>query len=943
MVHGFSATDGSEVFAYVPSMFLPMLENLTATPYQFTYYADGEIRYREISSTQHIVTGGFGAGAKGLFALDVSTPANPRMLFELAGTDAGYIAGEHANYIGHIYGRPTIARLPDNNWYIVSGNGYGSGQTARLVLIRLSDGARTTILTNDASPTNGLSAPALVDVNGDGKANIAYAGDLNGNMWRFDLANNTASLLFAAGAGKPITIEPDVARHPSGIGIMVYFGTGKVLSQADMTTTGTQSFFGIWDEDFVATDLAANRLLVQTLEEQTDTWAGNERTVRIVRNEATPVWEGDNRNLGWRVDFPLQGERLIGRPQVRAERIQFVTTNPTSDPMSNEPGDGSWYMQLSLESGGSLSPAVPLYDLDRSGVLDAGDALSIDIDDADGVPTPTPFYPLALNLGPGNIAQPAFARVRQDIDAVFINALLLPPPEDPRLQAVGFGGDLDVMTDSPSGPLVNPHSPSHPKFDLYGTAYPDPSNDRSGPARGPMNIHLAADGAGNRMDGHHRAYDKVHGVDYVDFFDIEPRARRSQLRLDPGTLHTYTDADGNVITGPFTAIRELNQPAEDVNGNAMISDTQKFIVVLTNADLSQGVELQIGCRKWPSFVYQEMITPKLKAGVLPASLTDEQGESLVFTLEDIKNDTGCDNPTLRLTVTGRVGAEDVMHGTLPGCVNNTHQYTGEVKEAGTHPHITDNQEKQSEGYRIRNGALTMQLLQVGPNNERQYVLQPTSQLPTSKQTLGKGGIYANAFTVAKVQGKDVFTLVTAANGLLYEASVFWNFGDMWEFQQQGQPVACYGASTYNAVTTNELGGLNKAQYDGLVEDLRLNDELRAAYAGALDALANAKTEEQVRAALMALAAIFEERSGDWGVNKDLFMSDYHRLRSYAHEFKFKLDLLDIDKDLFSPPPPVELAVDGTPATVQDIELDLLPAAGPNYAPGRRSWIDITPN
>jgi hypothetical protein len=946
MVHGFDATNGNEIFGYVPSMLLPGLENLTETPYQFTYSADGELRYRNIATNQHIVAGGLGAGGKGLFVLDVTTPADPAVLFELSGNDGSHIDANHyLPYLGHIYGRPTIARLPDNEWYVVAGNGYGSGAGPLLVLIRISDGVITTIGPNPAlvdDAENGLSAPALVDVNSDGKVDFAYAGDLQGNLWRFDLTGRFATRLFAAGAGKPITVEPDIARHPSGVGIMIYFGTGRLLNVSDVDDQSTQSIFGIWDEDFVTAELPGNSLLVNTLTPLTGTWDNSTRFVRIVEDEQLPNWYGIGRNLGWRVDLPRAGERLLGRPQVRADRIQFITTHPPSYLESLVPGDGSWFIQLSLESGGSLNPPVPLYDLDRSGVLDEGDALLLQ-DDNNPDADPVAYYPLGLNLGPGNIAQPAFARVEQDIDAVFVNALLLPVPPDPDDPGIGFGGDMDVTTDSPAGPMVSPHDAGHPRFSLYGTAYPDPSSPNSPPARGPMNMHLEADGLGDTVDGHHRAYDKVHGVNYVDFFDIEPRARRSLLRLDAGTLYQTVDANGDPIQQPFTAIRELNQPLESPWGNPLFGEDQKFIVVLSNADLSQGTELRIGCRTWNSFDYQQMITPQLKANTPPALLRDENGGSLVFSMAGIRDEVCADgaSPTLRITVTGRVGAEDVLHGTLPGCVNNTHGYDGLLKLPDTHPHITPNQEQQASGYRWRNGALTMQLLAVNADDSAGYLLQ-TTNLPVGSRTIGNGGIFAAAFSVAKVQGKDVITPLAGPNGLLYEASVFWNFGDMWEFQQAGQPIQCYGTSFYNAALTNEIGGLNSGQYNGLVENLRVDQTLLDAYADAIALLANAQTEEQVRFALMALAALFDDQAGSWGRHDVLTLADFHRLRSYAHGDKFKLDLLDIDRDLFEPPPPVEVEVDGTPANVQDIELDLLPAAGPNYAPGRRSWIDITP-
>ncbi|MGY0522932.1 PilC/PilY family type IV pilus protein, partial [Pseudomonas aeruginosa] len=38
---------------------------------------------------------------------------------------------------------------------------------------------------------NGLSTPRLADNNSDGIAEYVYGGDLQGNIWRFDLIGNT--------------------------------------------------------------------------------------------------------------------------------------------------------------------------------------------------------------------------------------------------------------------------------------------------------------------------------------------------------------------------------------------------------------------------------------------------------------------------------------------------------------------------------------------------------------------------------------------------------------------------------------------------------------------------------------------------------------------------------------------------------------------------------
>jgi hypothetical protein len=300
-----------------------------------------------------------------------------------------------------------------------------------------------------------------------------------------------------------------------------------------------------------------------------------------------------------------------------------------------------------------------------------------------------------------------------------------------------------------------------------------------------------------------------------------------------------------------------------------------------------------------------------------------------------------------------VGQDGVLHATLPGCVNNTHDYDGKEKTVAdlysAYPHVTPNGE--GSGRRWRNGALTMQLLAVNAGAAA-YELQDTD-LPVAKgnSVVGNGGIYAKGFTSAANGPPYAVTPYKSPtfpqSGLLYESSVYWNWGDMWVFQQQGQSEGCYGMAQYNAMLQNEISGLNSAQYSGLVSELRDNETLQLEYAALLAELAaatQAGDEARIAKALEALALLFKNNPivGKWGVNQNLSLSDYHILRPYAHQDRFKLDLITIDLALFDQPPNLDVVMDGTPAPVADVELDLLPAAGPNYEPGRRSWTDITP-
>ncbi|MEN9418471.1 MAG: hypothetical protein RI988_2091, partial [Pseudomonadota bacterium] len=97
----------------------------------------------------------------------------------------------------------------------------------------------------------GLSTPTVVDLDRDGKVDVADSGDLDGRLWRFDLvgaspAHYTATLRGSAVGGSPITTAPAVTPHPGG-GRMVVFGSGSTLSPSSLGDTSPQWLVGVWD------------------------------------------------------------------------------------------------------------------------------------------------------------------------------------------------------------------------------------------------------------------------------------------------------------------------------------------------------------------------------------------------------------------------------------------------------------------------------------------------------------------------------------------------------------------------------------------------------------------------------------------------------------------------------------------------------------------------
>ncbi len=995
MLHVFDEDDGSEVYAYVPSMLLGKLDRLKVLPYDsvnHTSYVDGKLTSvsAQVNGTwKTVLAGGLGAGGAGLFALDVTNAnaSSDKILFEVTGSDVGYI-----------YSQPSIVRLANNQWYIVTGNGYGTGGLGKLLLISLNDGSYTSLPTTVSA---GLSGATVVDSNGDTYADYAFAGDANGNMWKFYLGSNPPLTNpvriyqppVAIGDNQPITTRPEVGEHPLG-GYMVLFGTGSVTSLTDAMDASypTQALYGIWDSG------PGTAIIEQTLAEVPDatfTYNGVTSTESIryvVTNNAIDykcAADDTTCDIGWKVNLPNTGERVVGPPQLRNSRMVVVTTNPLGSVGSTDLVGDSWLMSVNYLTGGDNNTIV--LNLNGDGDLDNTDAVDISADD-----TPDLRAPVGLHLGDGNISQPTLANISAGIDAIFINGLRMPIPIVSQVSGPLLSGHLDVETDSPNGGSMAPNSIS--KHSEY------------------YNIDTH-DGLGYGIDGHFHNYDSSNNVSYVDIFQLEPRRGKASAAAISASCSTTENEKTIDVNGEcIVAIEgELNRAydtlATDRHGVAEASvesevyalgtttplaADQKFIVVVANADLTPAADLQIGCRTWNAKDYQDMITSQLEAGTSPSSLQDSYhgNASLLFTAADIASGTSdpggttcpeeSPDPTLRVMFSTTDILQGGIHGTRSQCVLGLHDYRdpvdywdtevlcyapkylyGEtvdcsdlktpignslsdpgasyIKDPALNLHITDIPSKEGTGYRWRNGALTVQLLKVNSaTNTAEYTLQDPAYLPTKGGR--KGGTYAKAFTTYKDKGKTVFTLTEGPNesGLLHETTIYWHLGDLSDGIQRGAPasVPCYGDPSWSSVWTQETRGLTHGQYKALYEDI--DEDVLAAYDAAILALESELAggdETAINQALLELGKLLDD-------DADLAM--YHRYRDYAPGNVPEQHLREIDRDQIPDPddpgsnPSVD---DGTPAQVDDLTTgpgtslnrDIL---GPNFAIGRRTWIDL---
>ncbi len=397
------------------------------------------------------------SAAGAIFALDITSPALPSAQTETAAavnvvgdwqtvpsftatsgtpgtgvTNLTCVRSTDANpcglHLGATYGTPIIRRLHNGNWGVIFGNGLdsplgtagifimsvnitsgaisfyyldtGVGRTTASKVVNAATGTPTTI--SGITVNNGIMSVASADLDNDRIVDYVYAGDMLGNLWRFDLTSSnpnswaaSSQPLFTAPASggllRPITTAPIItqATVTTASGkkpyILVDFATGRKFPQtasgAATYASGTQGIYGIWDWNMGAwNNMSANvnkqfasrtsapttNLLTQTLTTSSATVNGVSG-VSVYQGTSLPVcWlgsttcaggTGSNQHTGWYVPFPTTGEQAIYNPTNLDPAFLINTVVPaTSNILSCSATPATGYtIAVDLLTGGSTA------------------------------------------------------------------------------------------------------------------------------------------------------------------------------------------------------------------------------------------------------------------------------------------------------------------------------------------------------------------------------------------------------------------------------------------------------------------------------------------------------------------------------------------------------------------------------------------------------------
>lgn len=332
MLHAFSASSGNELFAYMPKAMLAKVKALAVPAYNenHQYFVDGDIAVSAVAQTgRNYLVASMGRGAKGLFGLDVTTPTS----FAAADVKWEYTDAADAD-LGHMLGTPLIAQMKNGVWAVIASNGYNStNEGAALYVFNLATGALIrkldTGVTNRGN--NGLAAPGL-KLDSNGMVEMVYAGDLRGNVWKFDVSDSTPSAWNVAfsglpffqardggGVAQPITapitgIANTVVGDPNNGKWFIHFGTGSYFLAGDPSNISQQSWYGLIDDGSPIAD--RSNLVSRTFSSAT-TFSGKK-----VRSLSSPAANDMASKSGFVIDLPESGERIV------SASTYGVTTQP---------------------------------------------------------------------------------------------------------------------------------------------------------------------------------------------------------------------------------------------------------------------------------------------------------------------------------------------------------------------------------------------------------------------------------------------------------------------------------------------------------------------------------------------------------------------------------------------------------------------------------------
>ncbi|RYF82846.1 MAG: pilus assembly protein [Comamonadaceae bacterium] len=361
---GLGSDGGTELFAYVPSALFyrnptdataPTTDGLLAQLGRPTYlhrnYVDSTAKVYDIdfnnaagafattvsengttnANWRSVLIGGLGKGGRSYYAIDVTDPSAMTSETAVAGkvlwefparnklpTASGGTCTTNCIDMGYSYGEPIVVKTAKYGWVVLFTSGYNNvGGKGHLFVVNPTNGALLEDISTGETASSGMARPtAYVRDYTDMTADSVYVGDLDGQVWRFDLSaargssggysapTRIALLTDTDGNAQPVTSRPLVEIHPVKRKRFVLLGTGRLLHSNDIQDAQGQTFYAIIDGGIASFASQAN---------DGDAWPVERDQLLDVTDPALGV-NVDNR-AGWRLELGRTGSvgwRVVG-------------------------------------------------------------------------------------------------------------------------------------------------------------------------------------------------------------------------------------------------------------------------------------------------------------------------------------------------------------------------------------------------------------------------------------------------------------------------------------------------------------------------------------------------------------------------------------------------------------------------------------------------------